>query len=848
MALRLPQPRRKGTGGRGVAWAAADSPAPSGRRRPRKGPGSPGWGWAKRTGPALGPFVRRWGFVALLGGALVLARLGLPGVAGGQTLPGTAALWGRVADREGTPLAGVLVRLLPPEGEAPLRTTETDPRGTYRWEGLSPGSYRVEASRLGFLGEVRPVRLEAGARLEVSFVLESRPVEVAGVLVEAERSRERARFENQAGLTVRELAPRQIKKIPGLAEADPLRAVEVLPGVITTSDFSSAYNVRGGSADQNLILLDGIPVFNPTHLGGIFSVFNADMVRRAELQSGGFPPRFGGRVSSVLDVESDPGDGRFGGEGGVSFLATRLSLGGGLGEGLESSLGLTRTAWRVSGRRSYFDQLMKPFFTFPYHLTDFQGVAEAWTRGGRRLTVTGYSGRDVLDLTTLSAEAFPLRVDWQWGNDVVGGKWTAPLGREGWWEVRGGYSRFRSGLRFPDFADTDIRSAIALLGVEGEVRFVPVEGVGVGVGGGTKTLRVDNLFETGGTVFRGGKGEGTERDVFVQGDWRQPGAWIVEGGIRLEEYRPSPGARLVEVSPRASAKRFLGGTRWAVKGAVGRYVQFLHSIRDEELPLGLDVWVLTGTRLPHVVSDQVQLGWEGYPREGWFASLEGYLRSFQGVVTTNLADDPNREEDDFLPGTGLSYGFDLFVSRSRGPTTGWLALSFLKATRTFPDFLAGLDPPPKVTYPPVFDRRLDLDLVLQREVKEGLELGLRWNFGTGLPYTRPLGSYPYLTPRLSPGAVLEWDPGEGGRDRGAYAVALGDRNGSRYPARHRLDLSVRWVVEKPWGTLVPYLHILNLYNRKNVLFYFYEYHREPPVRSGISMFPFLPSLGVEVKF
>ena len=134
-------------------------------------------------------------------------------------------------------------------------------------------------------------------------------MQLEGISVEAERSRERVRFENEAGITVRELAGSEIKGIPGLVEADPLRAVEVLPGVTTVSDFSSAFNVRGGSADQNLILLDGIPVFNPTHLGGFFSVFNGDMIQRAELRSGGFPARFGGRVSSVLDIQTDVGDG-----------------------------------------------------------------------------------------------------------------------------------------------------------------------------------------------------------------------------------------------------------------------------------------------------------------------------------------------------------------------------------------------------------------------------------------------------------------------------------------------------------------------------------------------------------
>jgi hypothetical protein len=728
---------------------------------------------------------------------------------------------------------------------------ESDELGYYHVERLPAGRYLLEVSRLGFLTQTREVELSPAERADEAFSLAAVVLEVEGISVEAERSRERVRFEEAAGGTVRELAAQQIKSIPGLAEADPLRAIEVLPGVVTTSDFSSAFNVRGGSADQNLILLDGIPVFNPTHLGGFFSVFNGDMIERAELQSGGFPARFGGRVSSVLEVETDAGDGTFRGDAGVSLLATRLALGGGLSRGARDRLGLRSARWRFSGRRSYFDQVLKPVFDFPYHLTDLQGIFEGWTRGGNRLSITAYSGRDVLDLTRLDSEDFPLRIDWDWGNDLLGARFTHPRGDGGSWEVRLGSSRFSSGLRFPDFDDTDIRSDIQEGSVEGDLEVRPTPFLTVTSGGGLKRLAYDNLAATGGTEFAAGDGEGTELFGYLQGSWRSSLKWIVEVGARLDRWVPSNGKSVTALAPRLSVKRFFAGSRWAVKGSAGRYTQFLHSLRDEELPLGLDIWILAGDQAPHLVSDQVQLGFEGYPREGWFVSLEGYHRSFQGVVTTNLADDPNLEGDDYLPGRGVSYGADLLVQYTGEITTGWLTLSFLKASRTFPDFLSGLDPAPKITYPPIFDRRLDVDLVLQRSLGRGLEAGLRWNFGTGLPYTGPLGTYRYFSPRLIPGNGLDWDvdpngDGEGGDE--LYGVVLSDRNASRYPTRHRLDLSLRWTSERRWGRMTPYVSILNVYNRKNVLFYFYEYQRDPAVRTGISMFPFLPTLGLEVSF
>lgn len=780
----------------------------------------------------------------------ILATGALPLKAAGQE-PAPGSVQGRVRDEAGIPVPMVLVLLILPGAESPIRGAESNELGYYRLDLVAPGPYLMEVGRLGFASQTREVEVLPGRRVDEDFSLRFAAVAVEGISVEAERSRERIRFEEQAGLTVRELAGREIKAIPGLVEADPLRAVDVLPGVVTVSDFSSAFNVRGGSADQNLILLDGIPIFNPTHLGGFFSVFNGDMIERAELRSGGFPARFGGRVSSVLDVRTDPGDGRLQVDGGVSLLATRVAVGGGLPQKAAEGVGFQDFRWRISGRRSYFDQLLRPVLDFPYHLTDLQGVLEGWTTGGDRVSFSAYTGRDVLDLTRLDPEDFPLRIDWDWGNDLLGVRWTRPRQDGGWWEIRSGVSRFTSGLAFPDFDDTEVRSAIHQGSVEGDLALRPVPSLTVGAGVGFRRLGFDNLVATGGTEFFAGAGEGSELSGYLQGEWKPTSNWILEAGARVDRWTPSRGRAVAVASPRLSAKRFLAGSRWAVKGSAGRYTQFLHSVRDEELPVGLDVWILTGEHVPHVVSDQVQAGFEGYPREGWFLSAEGYVRGFDGVITTNLGDDPNDPSDDYLAGTGTSYGVDFFLRHTGRATSGWLSVSLLRATRSFPDFLSGLEPPPLVSYPPVFDRRVDVDLVLQRDLGRDMELGVRWNLGTGLPYTRPLGSYHYLSPRVGPGAGLEWDAGGEDSDdpeAGQYGVVLGERNGTRYPARHRLDVSLRWELERGWGRMTPYVSILNVYDRRNVLFYFYQYDRDPPVRTGISMFPFLPTLGLEVSF
>jgi hypothetical protein len=797
-----------------------------------------GHGMARIGGGRRRASRRRAPWRALLG-LLVLLPAGLAGQ--------EAAVEGRVRDEEGSALQGVRVELT--QGGAFVRVAETDRLGFFRLAPLPSGVYTLRASALGYGEATRSVELLQGGTERLELTLPRQAIEVEGIEVEAERSRDRIRFEEVGGATVRELELEDLKAVPGVAEADPLRAVEVLPGVVSTSDFSAAFHVRGGSADQNLILLDGVPIFSPFHLGGLFSVFNADMLARAELRSGGFPARHGGRVSSVLDIESDVGDGDLQVDAGVSLLASRVAVGGGVPSGAADALGFRNLRWRVSGRRSYFDVLLAPFFEFPYHLTDLQAVVEGWTGAGDRVTLTAYSGADVLDLTRLDPEDFPLRIDWDWGNDLVGARWTRPRDDGGSLELRANGSRFSTGLTFPDFDDTDFSSAIeqGQLAVDLETR--PAVGWRLGVGGVAQRMGYDNAAVSGGTRFNQGAGTGTLLGGYGEVVWRRPDAWLLEAGLRLDHWRPDPGEPVTEVSPRVAVKRFFADGDGAVKLAVGRYTQFLHSLRDEELPLGLDIWILAGERAPHVVSDQVQAGIEGYPSEGWFVSAEVYARSFDGVVTLNNAEDPNDPLDDILAGDGLSWGADFLVRRDAGPVTGWVALSLLDADRTFPDFLSPRRPVPEVTYPPIFDRRMDLDLVLRYPLPWGWEGGLRWNVGTGTPYTRALGSFATYTPQLvETGGRLGWEGAEAGGGVGEYAVLLEDRNRSRYPTYHRLDLSARRDLELSWATLTPYVNLVNAYNQRNVLFYFFEYAEAPPTRSGISMFPLLPTVGLEIRF
>jgi hypothetical protein len=748
----------------------------------------------------------------------------------------TVTVEGRVRSEAGRGVLAATLVLTSPPDTVPLRVSDSDALGRFRIPNVAPGEYLLTASRIGYEStSLRIVVTRAGESIELE--LRERALALPGVAVEVDR--ERQRFEQDAGVTARELTREEMKRVPGVAESDVLRAIEVLPGVVSTSDYTSAFNVRGGSADQNLILVDGFPIYNPFHLGGLFSVFNTDIVARAELLAGGFPAEHGGRVASVLSIDSDATGSGTTVDAGISLLAARAALGAAMPAWFTNALGLRTARARLSVRRSYFDQLFRPFFDFPYHLTDLQTYIEGWTAGGARVSLTAYTGRDVLDLA--GVDSFPLQVRWNWGNTVIGARWTTPVGAGHTLDMRAGYTRFSTGIRFPDFSDTRFRSRIDQWVIRADLE----SRVGSAVlksGLSADRMAYDNLAQTGGTVFRQGAQNSWLLGLYAQAGL-EPGRWRIEIGGRVDAW--PDGARNassdVVASPRLAIKRFLGDNL-AVKLAAGRYSQFLHSVRDEELPLGIDVWVLAGVRAPRTLSDQVQGGIELFTNSGWYASLEAYDRRMDGVTANNVADDPNDQTDELLTGTGRSRGVDLFIRRDAGRVRPTLAISWLRATRRFADPTTGIVPPPVLDYPPIFDRRVDFEFTLQSTLPGAIDASMRFNFGTGLPYTRPLAGYTSFRYGIV-GGQRSFDG-----DVEDVNIVLGPRNRERYPDYHRLDVGFRKTYRKSWGELRPHLDLLNVYNHRNPLFYFYEYGKSPAQRSGISMFPFLPTIGVELHF
>jgi hypothetical protein len=647
-------------------------------------------------------------------------------------------------------------------------------------------------------------------------------VELPALVVRGVQERiARERFANSAQTSVVTLEPADLTRAPALFEADVVRVVQLLPGSVTKNDYTIGYNVRGGEADQNLIQLDGLPVFNPSHLGGLFSTFDANAVSRTDFYVGGFPAWYPGRLSSVLDIELRPGNAReMNVRGQVSLLSSKVLVEG-------PALGAT---YLFSARRTYADAVVSALTSYelPYYFTDLVGKVTVPTGRGS-VSLTGYWGRDAFDyrLVEEDADRDPIDLVFDWGNQLVGLNWRLPLGSRGMLESRVGLTEFNTRLGIePDFARFDNHARL----YTAQSMFVPNPGGthDVRVGVGTEVYRMSYAVESGAlstTLFQA-RYRPTVWLAFADDQWRANDRLIFRPGLRVEHVT---GANRTLLSPRLTAKWFVTPTL-AVNASAGRYHQVIHSIRDQELPVTIyEFWIGADAFVPVGRADHLVFGVERWLGEAWQVTLEGYRKNYDGLVTPNSAQDLGVFGDEFIATDGWAWGADVLVRKHMGTLTGWLAYGYTKAERR--QAAGG-------AYAPGHDRRHTVNLVMFAPGPLGANVAVRWGYGSPLPYT---------------GFVGEWDHRQYDATHHRFEddsrEPINDGiNRHRFPSYNRLDLSLRWDFTKLGIRWEPYLQVANVYNRKNVFLYFFDYGRAPPTRTGVSQLPLLPTFGIEFSF
>ena len=755
---------------------------------------------------------------------------------------GTGVVVGRVTSRPDTTAALISVQSATITLVGGAATTTTGVDGRFVLERVPAGSRTIRVRLLGYRLVERGILVRAGDTARVDVTLEREVQLLSPIRVDA-ASADAEAFISKPNVATVAVGAAAMKGIPAAGEPDVVRVVQLLPGVVSRNDFNTGLNVRGGEADQNLILLDGHPIYNPFHLGGLFSTFMDATVGGIELMTGAFPARFGGRLSSVLDVRStDEARPGVHASADLSVIGATARLSGTLGGG--------RGSWSLAGRRTYADAVTSLFTDdiFPYHFRDVHARAAYVLPGNVRLAVTAYLGKDILDanLSEFAADSTPSnasegRWTFDWGNRVIGATISKDLGADaripllGWrlgesttLEQRISASQFSTLLDLGEGA----------LAQRNEVRDVRLTGSvmartaahdrSVGYEVATHRIRYASGSSATGASDFDLRQRPSSAAAWINDLWRPSPRWLVEWGLRGEALSERGWAAL---SPRLSLKFFVT-PELAVTGAGGRVTQWMHSMAGDGPLRYFEVWLASDSLTPVATAWHWVAGAERRVRDAGSVRVEAFAKRYDRVLEANWAENPQVQGDEFFVAEGRSYGADVLARwQPASGLAGWVSYSYGVSTRSRDG----------MRWAPGHDRRHDVDIVATWRLAK-YRFGARFGFATGTPYTPIVGEIARRT----------YDPSRDSWGTGnprLWIEALGGaRHAARFPATHRLDLDASREFTIGGASVAPYISVVNAYNAPNVFVYLYDYSTDAPTRRAISQFPVLPSLGVRVVF
>ncbi|MEJ2536010.1 MAG: TonB-dependent receptor [Calditrichia bacterium] len=683
----------------------------------------------------------------------------------------------------------------------------TNEQGYYVLHPIPPGKHTLRVSFIGYRTFSQVIEFKEGEKKFLNIALIPEAIEGEEVVVSAES----AATAREIQISQVELSAKNVRDAPQLGEADLFRTLQALPGVIAESDFSTGLVVRGGNTDQNLIMLDGITVYNPSHMGGLFSNFLLDATKDALFIKGGFPAEYGGRMSSVLNVISKSGNSkRYTGSVGISLLSSRLSMEIPTGNG----------SLLLAGRRTYFDQVLRAMNKeFPYYFYDFQGSFYRDLSPYDRLSISGYFGNDVLDWDRLN---FKLN----WGNRTISSNWRHVFSPQLFSNFMVAGSQFQTNVLLGGDQGVNSNNDVVDYTISGDLSYLHSGDHIYKFGFEVKklTFKYQDKYDNR-TLFRL-KQTPTEIAAYFQNDWKINSSWIIKPGLRVSYFSKIKNSFYLE--PRFAMKYKLRDGEYLTY-ATGLYRQFIFTVQDEYNPTIINSWfaidktVPTGRSIHNII---------GYERELWSTTsleIEFYHKTLDNMLTyrerrssvdEELGDEIKANEL-FVPTNGYSYGLEFFLHKKYGHLAGWLGYTLNWAKKT----LEG------DTYYASFDRRHNIDFVMSYDLGRNWRFGVRFNYGAGFPYTRVIGSYQ-----------------ERDGDLTTRRLIYGQRNRFRYPAYHRLDLSMtkyfKWLGME-WQFDIQ---TVNVYNRENVFLYEWDFDENPAEQTVIPMLPLIPTIGISTNF
>lgn len=731
----------------------------------------------------------------------------------------TGTVSGKIKDAatgESIPAVAVMV-------EGTTRGAAANVEGFFSIPNLAAGAYTLIFNSLGFEQLRKEVVVESGVSQNLTILMHEEAVKLREVEILAERDREPDYAPKVAQI---EVTPKELKKLPQLAEPDLFRALQATAGILPSSDFSADLNIWGGSGDQNLILLNGINVYKPTHLGGLFSIFNMDAVKDVKLIKGGFGAQYGGRLSAVVDVADREGNrNKVQGKVGLSLLSSTALLEGPLPHG----------SWLVAGRRTYVDGATKLFKSldiieddFPYYFYDFNAKITRDFSNGDRISPSAYYGDDILKVSSATGDRLRLT----WGNRTFSIPFVHIFSPKVYSHTTLAGSSFYGKQRF-ETSDIWFEWNNTIDDLTAETDFSYYANARNTFSFGTEVKFVEAMLEAITSDFLVGHNEykATLFSLYASDDYRLTDKWTVTPGVRFENYTMSDND---EVVPRLAVRRDFAPGMYA-SAAWGLYTQYFQQMRvGEDFASLFDSYVPLSQRFGVARGQQYALTFVDDSLGRFKLSGGAYYKKFQNIAQLDIEDgvyDGDTDLEDFVRmGKGYAYGMDLSIGGSFGAYDMSLGYGWGRTRRVYDAFSEYDAIDGGLSFPAFFDRQNNMNIFLSRKIRTRGSLDARLNYQSGLPYTYPEGAY-------SPGLGLP-----------PHYFTQGRTNGERFDAYVRLDLAYRLKYEWNWCTFEPYIELINALGRKNPLMLSPDFTTNPVGLEMNGQLPFLPTFGFTAEF
>lgn len=645
----------------------------------------------------------------------------------------------------------------------------------------------------------------------------------------------------------------QIKAMPAfMGEVDVFKVLQLLPGVQSGSEGSSGLYVRGGGPDQNLILLDGVPVYNASHLFGFLSVFNADAINHVELIKGGFPARYGGRLSSVIDISMKEGNSKeLKGEGSIGLIASKLTL--------EGPIIKDRTSFIISGRRTYIDILTRPLvraasnntFTAGYYFYDLNAKINHRINQKNHVYLSAYMGNDKAyanfkeDYNNQSGKFNSTeKSNLQWGNITTAFRWNKIISEKIFSNITATYSRYRFGV-LDRYSETylptgspaekkiyrsEYISAINDVALKFDLDYIPNPKHYIKVG----AQAIRHVFSPGvfsykateeaDTLYGQKKTFAKELSAYIEDDFLITEKVKINAGLHASAFIVD-NKTYTSLQPRISG-RYLLNHNLSFKASYAQMNQFIHLLTNAGLGLPTDLWVPSTQSIKPERSTLSSVGFAYSINNSYELSLEGYYKKMNGLVEykegASYLDIEKDWQKKVIQGNGESHGAEIFLQKKLGKFSGWLGYTLSWTYRQFDSIDNGK------RFPYKYDRRHDIEIAVAYKIRKNREVSLTWVYGTGAAVSLPISTYE--TPQ---GSVQYYD----------------GRNGFRMRDYHRLDLSFTTRKKTKWGERSWSISVYNAYNRQNPFFMDIGHDKKGNRKfMQYSIFPVLPSIAYHFNF